>query len=97
MHFPHNCFSYKENVPTIIPKSENIPLIALGKSNTGTDLDFLHVNLLYCRGTYVQLHIFDDNCKLLNMHYTLHACCLHNYTSMYTRRKKVSKMLPVGM
>ena len=56
MHFPYNLFSYKESAPTIVPKSQDIPLISLGKSNTGTDLDFLHVNLLYCGGTCVQLH-----------------------------------------
>ena len=50
MHFVHNELSISHKKSTIIPRNHVIPLGFLGMSKTGTGLDFLHINLLYCGG-----------------------------------------------
>ena len=50
MHFRHNAFS-RDNKSTILARSHTISETCLGRSATGTDLDFLHLNILYCGGT----------------------------------------------
>ena len=50
MHFQHTAFSSNPNLSTVIPHNHTIPKIILGSSATATDLDFLHLNLLYCGG-----------------------------------------------
>ena len=51
MHFRHNAFSRDRDESTLIPLNGTIPKAILGSSDTATDLDFLHLNLLYCGGT----------------------------------------------
>ena len=53
MHFRHLAFSRDGHKSTIIPRSRTISKTFLGSSATPTDLDFLHLNLLYCGGTYM--------------------------------------------
>ena len=50
MHYRHNAFSRDGDKSTIVPCNRTIPRTILGKSATATDLDFLHINLLYCGG-----------------------------------------------
>ena len=50
MHFRHNAFSRDSSKSTLIPHNATIPKITLGSSATATDLDFLHLNILYCGG-----------------------------------------------
>ena len=50
MHFRHNAFSRDRCESTLIPHNRTIPKAILGSSATATDLDFLHLNLLYCEG-----------------------------------------------
>ena len=50
MHFRHNEFSLDNQSSTLVPKKERISLESLGRSLAGTDLDYLHLNLLYCDG-----------------------------------------------
>ena len=51
MHFRHDAFSPEmRDKSTVLPRNEAIPKIKLGSSYTGTNLDFLHINLLYCGG-----------------------------------------------
>ena len=51
MHFRHNAFSRDQIESTVVPHSRTISKTILGSSATATDLDFLHLNLLYCGGT----------------------------------------------
>ena len=51
MHFRHKAFSRSRNESTIVPRSRTISKTMLGSSVTATDLDFIHLNLLYCGGT----------------------------------------------
>ena len=54
MHFRHNTFSRDVRLrSTILPRNPTFLKAKLGCSTTGTDLDFLHVNLLYCGGMAV--------------------------------------------
>ena len=66
MHFRHNAFS-RDNKSTVFPRSHTIPKTFLGMSATGTDLDFLHLNILYCGGTCTDtmfIHSYVDiSCK----------------------------------
>ena len=55
MHFQHNAFAYP-NQSTLEPLSGEIPKEELGRSVTGTEFDFLHINLLYCQGNVVCLN-----------------------------------------
>ena len=51
MHFRHNAFSRAiRQKSTVLPRNQTIPISKLGISSTGTDLDFFHINLLYCEG-----------------------------------------------
>ena len=50
MHFQHNEFSLKHYKSTIVPHNRTIPKAILGSRAKPTDLDFLHLNLLYCGG-----------------------------------------------
>ena len=50
MHFRHNAFSSNSNNSTVVPHNRTIPLTVLGSSAAATNLDFLHINLLYCGG-----------------------------------------------
>ena len=52
MHFRHNAFGRKKGLTTVMPRDEAIFPSSLGISTTGTDFDFLHVNLLYCGGKW---------------------------------------------
>ena len=49
MHFKHNAFAYPRQ-STLEPLNHTIPKKKLGNSVTGTNFDFLHINLLYCKG-----------------------------------------------
>ena len=49
MHFEHNVFACP-NQSTLEPLSLMIAKKELGSSVTGTEFDFLHINLLYCQG-----------------------------------------------
>ena len=55
MHFLHNAFSRNPHKSTIVPHSGAIPKTLLGYSAKGSDLDFLHLNILYCGGMDVKL------------------------------------------
>ena len=55
MHFRHNAFSRVPCTSTLVPRSRRIPKTILGSWTTPTDLDFLHLNLLYCGGTDADL------------------------------------------
>ena len=50
MHFQHNAFSRGHNKSTVVPHNSTISKTILGSSNEGTNMDFLHINLLYCGG-----------------------------------------------
>ena len=52
MHFQHNAFALPDK-STLEPRTLTIPKTDLGCSATGTELDFLHINLLYCGGNVV--------------------------------------------
>ena len=54
MHFQHDAFAYP-NQSTLEPLSLRIAKKDLGSSVTGTEFDFLHINLLYCQGIVVCL------------------------------------------
>ena len=58
MHFQHNAFGYPHQ-STLEPVNHTIPKKQLGISVTGTDLDFLHINLLYCEGNVLFLDKMD--------------------------------------
>ena len=68
MHFRHNAFSLARSKSTVVPRNRIIPKTKLGSSATATDLDFLHVNLLYCGGTDAKLiyccHLVVISCNL---------------------------------
>ena len=51
MHFRHDAFSRALNESTVVTRNHTIPKTILGGSTDATDLDFLHINLLYCGGT----------------------------------------------
>ena len=60
MHFRHNAFS-RGHKSTVLPRDHGIPKTSLGTSDTGTDLDFLHLNVLYCGGTFMDatfIHLY---------------------------------------
>ena len=52
MHHRYNAFSFKNYFTTMQPRRRATRLSAmmLGESVSGTNLDFLHVVLLYCGG-----------------------------------------------
>ena len=50
MHFRNDAFSRESFKSTVVPRNRTIPKTFLGSSASGTDLDFLHLNLLYCGG-----------------------------------------------
>ena len=52
MHFRQNAFSRSLHKLTVLPSKEGLPSSRLGISHTGTNLDFLHVNILYCGGKF---------------------------------------------
>ena len=54
MHFQHNAFALPHK-STLKPLSLRTPNEELGSSITGTEFDFLHINLLYCQGNAVCL------------------------------------------
>ena len=55
MHIRHNAFSREAHrKSTVLPCNQTIPSSELGNSCTGTKLDFLHINLLYCKGMGVK-------------------------------------------
>ena len=55
MHFRHNAFSRPMcQKSTVLPSNQCIPKKKLGSSYTGTELDFLHINLLYCGGMFAK-------------------------------------------
>ena len=51
MHFRHNAFSRYRYGSTVLPRNRTVPKTILGSSVKATDLDFIHLNLLYCGGT----------------------------------------------
>ena len=53
MHFRHDAYSRAQFESTVVPHNRTIRKTILGSSDTATDLDFLHLNLLYCGGTDV--------------------------------------------
>ena len=55
MHFRHNAFSRDYNESTVVPRNRTISKAILGCSAKATDLDFLHLNILYCGGKDVKL------------------------------------------
>ena len=55
MHFLHNAFSRDQLQSTVVPHSRDIGKTVLGGSATATDLNFLHLKLLYCGGMNVIL------------------------------------------
>ena len=55
VHFQHYLFAYPHQ-STLEPLCLRIPKEELGSSVTGTEFDFLHINLLYCQGNVVCLH-----------------------------------------
>ena len=55
MHFRYTAFSSNPDLSTVIPHNHTIPKVILGSSATATDLDFLHLNLLYCGGKVAKL------------------------------------------
>ena len=55
MHFKHNKLSVSEGISTILPQNVYLPSSILGISESGTNLDFLHVNILYCGGKYLTI------------------------------------------
>ena len=56
MHIRHNAFSSHHARSTVIPQNLTIPINKLGCSTTGTELDVLHINLLYCTGMLFESH-----------------------------------------
>ena len=50
MHYRHNTFSRTRFGSTMIPGNRTIPKATLGNTVKPTELDFLHLNLLYCEG-----------------------------------------------
>ena len=59
MHFRHNAFSREiRHKSTVLPRNQAIPKSELGSSYTGTNLDFLHINLLYCGGMAAKYSLF---------------------------------------
>ena len=59
MHFRHNAFSREmSQKSTVFPCNQTIPRNKLGSSYTGTELDFLHINLLYCGGMVAKNALF---------------------------------------
>ena len=51
MHFRHNAFSRIPYKSTVVPRNRTVPKTILGSSSSATDIDFRHLNLLYCGGT----------------------------------------------
>ena len=49
MHYTINAYS-KNDQPTIISRKSCVPNETLGSAEDPTDLDFLHLKLLYCQG-----------------------------------------------
>ena len=52
MHHYHNSFSSSCRLSTMIPVNLSIAPECLGTSTVTTELDLLHINLLYCGGKY---------------------------------------------
>ena len=80
MHFRHNAFSGARNESTVVPRNHTIPKTILGGSANVTDLDFLHLNLLYCRGTdaitsYKVVHLIVSSCNFLQISRTYMLYC----------------------
>lgn len=51
MHFCCSMFARCRRHPTLIPKrSFQLPCFCMGEAKLPSDLDYLHVNLLYCGG-----------------------------------------------
>ena len=50
MHFRHNAFSYHRHKSTVVSQTRTIPKAKIGNSDTGTEFDYLHINILYCGG-----------------------------------------------
>ena len=57
MHFKHDTLSISEGISTILPQNDYLPSGIFGMSETGTKLDFLHINILYCGGKYSTMFI----------------------------------------
>ena len=55
MHVRHDAFSRSRYQSTVLPRNRATSETILGTSTTATDLDFLHLNLLYCGGTNAEL------------------------------------------
>ena len=58
MHFRHKAFSHDQYASTVVPRNHTISRTILGRSATATDLDFLHLNFLYCGGTNTKFIIW---------------------------------------
>lgn len=65
MHFRHDASSHNNYNSTILAKVQNTSSETLGSSNMGTDLDFLHIRLLYCGGKRIFMH---ENKKVKYLH-----------------------------
>ena len=55
MHFRYNEMSVSCEKLTLLPQNSSLHSIRLGISVTGTKLDFLHINILYCGGKFFNL------------------------------------------
>ena len=84
MHFRHNAFLRNGYESTVLPRNRTIPKTFLGSSATATDLDFLHINLLYCGGTEVKsLHC----CAFggIDYRYFLRLTCMYRILALSIR------------
>ena len=87
MHFRHNAFSCDRHKSTVVPRSRTISKTLLGSSATATDLDFLHLNLLYCEGTCIDgtfFHVHVRSYMVIYMYFQqVHACKFHVHVQLY--------------
>ena len=79
MHFRHNAFSCDNHKSTVVPHSPRIPKTFLGNSATATDLDFLHLNILYCRGTCTDVTFLHVHSYMVKYFLQVHASRMHVY------------------
>ena len=70
MHFRHNAFSRGRYKSTLIPHNRSVSKSILGSSATATDLDFLHLNLLYCGGKPTTAWMYNHKSFAYQMSYT---------------------------
>ena len=74
MHFRHNAFSRNQSKSTVVARNRTIHKTILGSSATATDLDFLHLNLLYCEGTCMFIRFYAFNGYFAPLHSELLKC-----------------------